>query len=115
MQRFQKQLTAARILQDPSLSHVAARVGAILALMARSSGPGAGWAWPHQSTLMEWSGAKERTVRDALSELSSAGWVERRRTRMGNSYRVLERLDEEWLHVVLGPPVVYRAASDPAG
>lgn len=106
MLRFQKQLTAARIAQDQGLGHAAARVGAILALMADGSGSNAGWAWPKQSTLAGYIGTSVSTVERALRELHAAGWIEARRTRMGNSYRVIERVDGDWRHVVLGPPVV---------
>lgn len=102
--RFHRTSTAYAILCDPDLGHAAARVGSILALMARPSGPDRGWAWPSQASLAAWLGASPATVERAVRDLEAAGWIERRRTRMGNSYRVLEPhepADEAWLDVVL--------------
>lgn len=97
-------------LEDPELSGMQGRLGALLASRAQVSGPREGEVWPSQERLSGWLGIHPRKVRDALSALEALGRIRSRRTPRGNVYTVLpvpssedaaERPQDAWLLDVL--------------
>lgn len=99
---FNRSEVVRSFLEDPELSGMQGRLGALLASRARSSGDRVGEVWPSQESLSAWLGISPRQVREALHVLEERGRIVSRRTPRGNVYRVVVR--DAWLETILGAP-----------